>query len=106
MIRAAVLYPNSEGSRFDLEYYKRVHMPLVWKHLGPFGLLGCEVDGGIESADGGLQPFAAIGYMFFETAEAFDAAFDKGGDPLIADIPNYTNIEPVMQISSYERIDR
>lgn len=29
MIRAAVLYPNSEGSGFNVEYYKQQHMKLV-----------------------------------------------------------------------------
>ena len=52
MIRVAVLYPNSEGSTFDVEYYKQTHMKLVWQKLGHLGLLRCEVDAGVESGDG------------------------------------------------------
>ena len=33
MIRVSVLYPNSEGSSFNVEYYKNVHMKLVEERL-------------------------------------------------------------------------
>ena len=56
MIRVAVLYPNSEGSTFDVEYYKQTHMQLVWQKLGHLGLLRCEVDAGVESGDGHRPP--------------------------------------------------
>ena len=104
MIRIAVLYPSSAGSSFDVEYYKHRHMKLVSEKLGPLGLVGCEVDAGIADLDGGPAPYAAIGYMIFETREAFQSAFAKVGDELVADVPNYTNIAPVIQISSHEQI--
>ena len=106
MIRVAVLYPNSEGSTFDVEYYKQSHMKLVWQKLGHLGLLRCEVDAGVESGDGELPPYAAIGYMYFESLARFESAFAEGGDELIADIPNYTNIEPVLQTSEHVEIPR
>ena len=104
MIRAAVLYPNSEDSSFDVEYYKNRHMELVWEKLSPLGLVGCEVDAGIAGMGGGPPPYAAIGYMIFETLEEFQSAFAKVGEELIADVPNYTNIEPIIQISESEQI--
>jgi uncharacterized protein (TIGR02118 family) len=106
MIRVAVLYPNSEGSTFDVEYYKRTHMKLVWQKLGTLGLLRCEVDAGVETGDGERPPYAAIGYMYFETLAQFESAFAPAVDELIADVPNYTNIEPVLQTSEYHEIAR
>ena len=103
MIRVAVLYPHTPGSTFDVDYYKTVHMRLVQDKLTPLGLLGCEVDAAVE-AEGESPPYAAIGYMFFDSAQQFQAAFDAVGDQLIADVPNYTNIEPVIQISQYYRL--
>jgi len=103
MIRAAVLYPNSQGSSFNVEYYKNQHMKLVWEKLGPLGLVGCEVDAGIAGLEGGPPPYAAIGYMIFETLEEFQSAFAKAGDELVADVPNYTDIKPIIQISEYEQ---
>ena len=68
MIRVAVLYPNSSGSSFDVDYYKSKHMKLVRERLDPLGMLGCEVDAGIAGLGGAPPPYAAIGYLFFETA--------------------------------------
>jgi uncharacterized protein (TIGR02118 family) len=104
MIRVAVLYPSSSGSTFDVNYYKNTHMKMVLEKLIPLGLLGCEVDAGIAGMDDAPPPYAAIGYMFFETLEAFQAGFARVGDELIADVPNYTNIEPVIQISDYAKL--
>ena len=34
MIKVSVLYPNTEGSRFDMDYYVNKHMPMVQSKLG------------------------------------------------------------------------
>jgi hypothetical protein len=34
MIRVSVLYPNSQGASFDMEYYLKTHLPMVRKTLG------------------------------------------------------------------------
>ena len=104
MIRIAVLYPNADGKTFDVDYYKNTHMKLVQEKLGPLGLVGCEVDAGIAGMGGASPPYAAIGYIFFETLDEFQTGFDQVGAELVADVPNYTNIEPVVQISEYEKL--
>ena len=48
MIRVAVMYPQSEGKSFNLEYYMNKHMKLVKERLGSLGLVGSEVDVGIS----------------------------------------------------------
>jgi len=98
MIRVAVLYPNSEGSSFDVEYYRNRHMKLVEDRLAPLGMVGWEVDAGVGGMDDAPPPYACIGYVIFNTVQEFKDAFAKAGDELIADVPNYTNITPVIQI--------
>ncbi|HVR81045.1 MAG TPA: hypothetical protein VHF02_02995 [Luteimonas sp.] len=34
MIRLNILYPNTPGSRFDLDYYLGTHMPMSPRLLG------------------------------------------------------------------------
>src|SRR5205814_6103825 len=47
MIRISVLYPSSEGKKFDVNYYVNNHMKLVRERLGSFGLVRTEVDKGL-----------------------------------------------------------
>ena len=101
MIRVAVMYPQSKDKSFDLEYFKNKHMKLVKEKLGPMGLVGAELDSGISGIGGSPAPYFAIGYMVFETLEAFKSAIAKFGQELAADTPNYTNVEPLVQISDF-----
>jgi uncharacterized protein (TIGR02118 family) len=34
MIKVSVMYPNTPGARFDHEYYRDKHMPLVKDRMG------------------------------------------------------------------------
>jgi uncharacterized protein (TIGR02118 family) len=103
MIRVAVLYPNSDGTTFDVDYYINRHMQLVQNRLEPFGLLGWEVDAGLAGMDNSSAPYACIGYMFFNSVQDFHTGLEKAGEDLFADVPNYTNITPVIQISEYTK---
>src|SRR5262249_11372476 len=47
MIRVSVLYPTSEGKKFDVDYYVNKHMKLVRERLTAFGLVRTEVDKGV-----------------------------------------------------------
>jgi uncharacterized protein (TIGR02118 family) len=38
-------------------------------------------------------------HMLFDSAEAFQAAFGPHAKVIMADIPNYTDIQPTIQIS-------
>jgi len=43
MFKVSVMYPNQDGTRFDMDYYRTKHMELVRKHMSPFGLVRTEV---------------------------------------------------------------
>jgi uncharacterized protein (TIGR02118 family) len=99
MIRITVLYPNDKGSRFDISYYCKSHIPMVQRLLGPV-LKGVAVEHGIGGgAPGSPAPYLAIGQLQFDTVEAFQSSFGPHTQEIMSDIPNYTNSQPIIQIS-------
>ncbi len=52
-----------------------------------------------RTAPGTPAPFVAMGHLHFDSLEALQAAFEQHAAEIMADIPNYTEIAPVMQIS-------
>lgn len=100
MIRIAALYPNAEGSRFDGAYYVGKHTAFAQGLLEPHGLIALSTSLGLASLDGGTPPFWAISEMQFTSRAAFDTAMATCGESLFADIPNYTDVTPVLQLCS------
>lgn len=99
MFKVSVMYPNQEGARFDIHYYCTKHMDLVRQHLQPFGLVRTEVLKGISGTGGLPAPFICIGNLYFETADGYEKGAAASGGALRADIPHFTNVTPVRQIS-------
>jgi len=99
MIKVSVFYPNVEGKKFDADYYLNKHLPFVKKKLGA-ALKRTSVDMGLAGGEpGSPAPYLVIGHLFFDSVEAFQAAFGSHAPSLMGDIPNFTNIQPVIQIS-------
>jgi len=99
MIKVSVLYPNADDARFDMQYYVDKHFPLVREKLGA-ALKKTAIDEGVGgAAPGSPAPYAAIMHLFFDSVESFQAAFGPNADAIMSDIPNYTDIEPIVQIS-------
>lgn len=99
MIKVSVLYPNKEGSTFDMDYYCDQHIPMVRRLLGA-ALRAVAVEQGIAGWEpGSPPPYLAMGHLSFESLEAFQTAFAPHAQKLLADIPNYTNSQPTIQIS-------
>jgi uncharacterized protein (TIGR02118 family) len=99
MVKITVLYPNRPGSRFDVEYYLNTHMPISNKLLGS-AIKSVSVEIGRNGATpDDPPPFAAICGFTCETIEDFMAAFTPVAGDLQGDIPNYTDITPIIQVS-------
>jgi uncharacterized protein (TIGR02118 family) len=100
MIRITVLYPSEPGKKFDHDYYKHKHMTLVTERLKSFGLIRTEVDKGLAGgAPGAPAPYVAVGHVYFPTVEGFQKGMGQHGKEIMGDIPNYTTIQPQIQIS-------
>lgn len=99
MIKVSVFYPSGEGKTFDMRYYHLNHLPMVRNRLGA----ACK-NAAIEEGLGGPEPgsaptYAAMGHLYFDSLDAFAAAWAPHANEIIDDVKNYTNIEPVIQIS-------
>jgi len=99
MIKVSVMYPNTPGSKFDHAYYVNKHMPMVKQKLGA-ACKSYSVDKGLAGgAPGAPATYVATGHIFCESVEAFQAGFGPHATEIMADIPNYTDLAPVIQIS-------
>lgn len=98
MIKVSVFYPNSAGCRFDMDYYVKKHIPMASKKIGP-ALKAVSVEQGLSGGAPGTPPtYIATGHLVFDSVEAFQAAFGPHADEITADVPNYTNVQPIIQI--------
>jgi uncharacterized protein (TIGR02118 family) len=100
MIRVTALYPKTATSRFDKDYYLNKHTPMVKELLTPTGMLGIGVDEGLGTLTPGEPPaFEVIGYLEFETVEDLQKSLAAHGAAIIADIANYTDVQPIIQVN-------
>jgi uncharacterized protein (TIGR02118 family) len=99
MIKVSVFYTNKPGARFDHAYLKDKHMPLVQARMG----VHCKyytVDKGLVGGAPNTAPaYIAICHVFCDSVESFHAGFGPHAEEIIKDMPNYTDLEAVVQIS-------
>lgn len=101
MILVSVMYPGGEGTRFDLDYYLKSHMPLVSERWSALGLHDYKIVKGIGKPDGTAAPFQVMALLSFASAEAFKNAGKAHGAEIFGDIPNFTDVQPVIQLNDF-----
>lgn len=92
-----ILYPAKEGGTFDFDYYTEKHVPLVAGHIGA-NAVKAEVRKGVASVDGSAPPFVCLANIWINSVEEFNATLAKHGEEVLGDIPNFTNIQPILQV--------
>ena len=98
MIKVYVMYPNEEGKPFDMDYYLGTHIPLVQARLGA-ALKSVGVEAGVAGVSPEGDPaYVTVGWLVFDSLDAFQSAFRPHADEILGDIPNFTMIQPVIQI--------
>jgi len=91
MIRVSVYYPVTEGASFDHDYYRDVHVPMA---KAAWGLDDALIEKGVNG------PYVAAVHVSFASMDALGEAMGAPDSvAVIADVPNFTTINPVMQIS-------
>jgi len=99
MIKVSVMYPATPGARFDHDYYRDSHMPLAKRLLGD-ACLYYTIDKGLAGGAPGSAPtYVAMCHFFCDSVASFQAAFGPHAREIQGDIPNYTDVLPVMQVS-------
>jgi uncharacterized protein (TIGR02118 family) len=101
MYIVSIHYPNSEGATFDFDYYRTRHLPEVGKAFGPFGLGHASVLRGEQSVDGSEPAYFITTILSFRDEQgARDAMASEGARALIADVPNFTSVTPLVQFNT------
>jgi len=104
MFKVAILYPNGDDKTFDMDYYEKKHMPMVAGFLDK-NLKFYEIDKGIAGrTPNDKVPFVAIGYFYISDVAEYNKAIGQNRDAVVSDFKNYTNIQPVVQISEIKQL--
>ncbi|MFY0681588.1 MAG: EthD family reductase [Thalassovita sp.] len=91
-----VLYPVGDDTHFDHDYYAATHIPLVGSHMGEH-IESTSISKGIAGGPDVPAGFYVVATMAFAGMDNLQAALEVAG-PVLADIPNFTNVEPKMLI--------
>ena len=90
-----VIYPNHDGARFDTNYYRSTHIPLVMKVMKAASVILIE---GVPMG-GAAAPYAMIAHFQFASSEAIQAALaDPAMAELRADVAKFTDIKPTVML--------
>ena len=101
MIKVSILYPNKTDGRFDMDYYLNNHMPMSIELFSAApGYQGVSVERGLGGSASDAPPtYVAMCHYLFDSIESFMAVFIPNSAILQGDMPNYTDIESIIQIS-------
>jgi len=94
-----VTYPTSPASRFDFDYYRSRHIPLIWSLFRDYGLMDARFIRGVAIPGGGPIAYHLVALLSFSSADAFGRGGARHGDEIGADIANFTNVTPILQIN-------
>ncbi len=97
MFCVSIAYPKTDGGTFDFDYYSKKHIPMVGANLGN-NLEKSEVRIGVASPDGSPASFVCMANIWIKYVEELQATLGEHGGEIMGDIPNFTNIQPIIQV--------
>ena len=99
MIKVSVFYPYGDGKKFDMGYYCSKHIPMIRELLGA-SCKRTDVEQGLAGAVPGTRPtYSAMCHLYFDSVDAFQNAYAPHAKVIMGDMPNYTDIRPIIQLS-------
>ncbi len=90
-----ILYPNSDGVRWDVEYYRTHHMPLIMSLYGKEAIKRFELRKGATGQTGGAPGYIGSVNIYINHQDAFDAAGKQHGPTLVKDVPHFSSVMPI-----------
>jgi uncharacterized protein (TIGR02118 family) len=99
MIKVSVMYSNKPGVRFDHDYYRAKHLPLIKSRMGT-ALKYYTIDKGLADRDG--RPpgaYVAMCHLLCDSVDDFQSSFGPHAQEIDGDIRNFTDVTPIIQIS-------
>lgn len=97
MYCVTVLYPQQPDGHFDFTYYRDHHLPMMLELLGD-NVLGMELRRGVQAVDGSPAPYLCLLNTHIRSPEKFASVMAQNTERVLGDIPNYTNLQPTIQI--------
>jgi len=99
MIKVSVMYPNEPGLRFDHDYYRTKHLPLIKSRMGA-ALKYYTIDKALMDGEGKpLGAYVAMCHLLCDSLDAYQASFGPHAQEIRGDIPNFTDGASIHQIS-------
>ncbi|PQE08927.1 Ethyl tert-butyl ether degradation protein [Rutstroemia sp. NJR-2017a WRK4] len=86
-----VMYPKTETSTFDMNYYMKTHMPLVQEKWGPHGLQNWTIYE-LDGKDG----WSVQALLYWDSMESFAKAAEAEAEKIMADVPNFSSEKPLL----------
>lgn len=99
MVIVSVMYPANAGAKFDMDYYRDTHIPLVGARWNDCGLREAKVLLGVGAPGGGAAAYSVIALLTFNSAADFNQAVARHGAEIIGDIANFSSVQPVIQVN-------
>jgi len=85
--------------RFDHDYYRTKHLPLIKSRMGA-ALKHYAIDRGLaDKAGNPLGAYVAMGHMLCDSVDAYQSSFGPHAQEIRADIANFTDVVSIYQIS-------
>lgn len=98
-ITVTVMYPNTPGSKFDMDYYLGTHLDLVGKLWGD-SLISARAVKGLGTPDPDTPaPYQVMAILEIESMAVLQQMIGDHGEEVMGDIPNFTDVTPTVQIS-------
>src|SRR5215471_14796739 len=90
LIKVSVMYPNKPGVRFDHEYYRTKHLPLIKSRMGA-ALKYYTIDKGLADREGTPpSPYVAMCHLC-DSIEEYQSSFGPHAQEIREVIPNFTD---------------
>ena len=99
MIKVSIMYPNKPGVRFDHDYYRTKHLPLIKSRMGA-ALTYYTIDKALMDGEGKpLGEYVAMCHLLCDSVEEYQSSFGPHAQEIREDIPNFTDVTSIHQIS-------
>jgi uncharacterized protein (TIGR02118 family) len=90
-----IVYPNGKDVRWDVDYYRTHHMPLIMKLYGSAAIKRFELRKGDSGQQGGAPAYIGSVNIYINDQQAFDAAGKEHGPTLVKDVPHFSSVMPL-----------
>ena len=99
LIKVSVMYSYKPNVRFDHDYYRTKHLPLIKSRMGA-ALKYYTIDKGLADRNGKSPgAYVAMCHLLCDSVDEYQSSFGPHAHEIEGDIRNFTDVTPIIQIS-------